>query len=204
MRDQTKKKKLNNKGYSLIELVIVIAIIALLTGLSFITISLLGSARAREASVDFDTQISDLAQKSKSKLIKINNNDYPNYCFMLKLYKDGDKYYIKKGYYSSDALTNNEQVLEAGDDPSTIARYIFVEGENANDDKGTGFSSKVKIKYKAPGKDEAEITDTGVYIIYNRSGRCIEGDGDYGFYKKSNDANIANVTINKNGSHQSK
>lgn len=204
MRDLNKKKKLNNKGYSLIELVIVIAIIALLTGLSFVTLSLLGSARAREASVDFDTQVAELAQTAKSKLIRINSVDYPDYCYCIKLYKQDNKYYVKKGYYNASAPSSNEQVLEAGDDPSPIMQYIFIEGENANDDKGTGFSSKVKITYEASNAKEADITEDGVYIIFNRAGRCIGGDGVYHFYKKSNDANIANVTVNKNGSHQSK
>ena len=64
MELQSKDNKEKNKGYSLIELVIVIAIIALLTGLSFVTVSLLGSARAKEAAVDFDSQISDLASNA--------------------------------------------------------------------------------------------------------------------------------------------
>lgn len=204
MRRMSKKDKLNDNGYSLIELVIVIAIIALLTGLSFVTLSLLGSARAREASVDFDTQVAELVQTSKSKVIKINGKECASYCYCIKLYKEKGKYYVKKGYYYPDAPSNVEQILEAGDDPSPTAKYIFVEGENVNDDKGTGFSSKVTIRYEAPNDKEADITDEGIYIVYNRGGRCIEGDGVYHFYKKSNDANIANVTINKNGSHQSR
>lgn len=201
-----KKDKLNDKGYSLIELVIVIAIIALLTGISFVTVSMLGSARAREASIDFESQISQLAQTSKSKVIEFNGKDnaYANFCYCLKLYKQDNKYYVKKGYYNPDAPSNGEQIIEATDEPSKTKKYIFVEGENANDDKGTGFSSKVLIKYEAPGDTEKEITDKGVYIVYNRSGRCIVGDGVYHFYKKSNGANIANVSVNKNGSHQSK
>lgn len=204
MRVQSKKKKSDNEGYSLIELVIVIAIIALLTGLSFVTLSLLGSARAKEASIDFDSQVSELVKTSKSKLVKINGVDYTNYCFCIKLYTKGNKFYVKKGYYNSEALSDNEQVIEADEDPSVTSRYIFVKGENKNDDKGSGFSSKVKIKYESADGTETDITEDGIYIIYNRSGRCIEGDGIYHFYKKSNGANIANVTINKNGSHQSK
>lgn len=204
MEFQSKNKKKKNKGYSLIELVIVIAIIALLTGLSFVTVSLLGSARAKEAAVDFDSQISDLASNAKSKLVVLNGKQYSDYCFCIKLYKEGKKYYIKKGYFNGAAPSSTDQILSDGDDPSPISRYIFVEGENSNDDKGVGISGKVKIKYEAPSQAEAEITEDGIYIIFNRSGRCISGNGVYHFYKKSNNANIANVTINKNGSHQSK
>lgn len=204
MELQSKDNKEKNKGYSLIELVIVIAIIALLTGLSFVTVSLLGSARAKEAAVDFDSQISDLASNAKSRLVVLNGEQYPSYCFCIKLYKEGKKYYIKKGYFNESAVMYTEQILSPGDDVSVVSKYIFVEGENANDDKGIGISGKVKIKYEAPSQAETEITEDGIYIIFNRSGRCISGNGVYHFYKKSNNANIANVTINKNGSHQSK
>lgn len=202
-----RKGKTRNKGYSLIELIITIAIIVVLTGLSFITLSLLGSARAKEAATDFDAQISDLAASSKNKLVILAGSERPKYCAFIKLYKDGDKYYVKKGYYNPTAVTNNERTLVEGEvvDNFSYTRYFYVEDENKNDDKGVGFSSKVKITYEAPdATKEKEITEDGVYIIYNRAGRCIGGDGVYHFYKSSNNANIANVTINKNGSHQTK
>lgn len=211
MELQNNKRKLfDNKGYSLTELIITIGIIVVLTGLSFVTLSLLSSARAKEAAVDFDSEISDLAGRAKSKQVKILGKEagYQNFCFCVKLYKDGDKYYVKKGYYNPAVSNGTEQVVKEGDTVSTNVQYIFVEGENGKDEKGRGFSSKVVIKYDAPDVGitvvpEADITDAGVYIVYNRSGRCIAGTGEYRFYK-ANGSNICNVTINKNGSHQSK
>ena len=43
-----------NKGYSLIELIIVLAIIVVMTGVSMVTITIIHNARAREASTKFE------------------------------------------------------------------------------------------------------------------------------------------------------
>ena len=184
--------KNNNKGYSLVEMIICIAVIAILSGIALVTITLLHSAKAKEASGTFTSELSDTAIKAKNQVVVIETDDgskvkYPNYNFCLKLYKDDDRYYIKKGYYNP----------EAG---SEATKYIFPEAGNPNDGKGISLSSKVTITYTPEGGTEADLDY--VYIVYDRKGRCINGSGMYSFYKNQ-EALIADVKVNKNGSYQS-
>lgn len=184
--------KHNNKGYSLVELIICIAVIAILTGVAFVTVTLLHSAKAKEASVTFTSELSDTSIKAKNQVVTIEADDgskvkYPKYSYCIKLYTDGDRYYIQKGYYNPDAS-----------DEAT--KYIFSDSDNPNDGKGISLSAKVTITYTPEGGTEADLDK--VHIVYDRRGRCIEGSGMYSFYKNG-DALIADVKINKNGSYQS-
>ena len=60
-----------NKGYSLIELIIVLAIIVVMTGVSMVTITIIHNARAREASTKFENALSELQQNAKGKMCGI-------------------------------------------------------------------------------------------------------------------------------------
>ena len=59
-------KHKNDHGYTLVEMIIVIAIIAVVAGMSLISITLIHSARAKEASVTVDSEIATLITKSKN------------------------------------------------------------------------------------------------------------------------------------------
>ena len=181
----------NNKGYSLVEMIICIAVIAILSGVAMVTVSLIHSAKAKEASVSFTSELSDIAIKSKNQIVMIKDEDdnivkYPDYSYCLKLYKTDGRFYIKKGYYNPD-----------GTDDST--KYVFVSGENPNNDLGISLSSRVNITFTDSTGTEADVDEA--YIAYDRKGRCSLGYGRYSFYNKK--GLIAEVKINKNGSYQS-
>lgn len=189
-----------NKGYSLVELIICIAIIAIFTGLAFVTVTMINSAKAKDAAVSFESQLADMITKTKSQVCTVNGTQQITFSRCLKLYQASDgKYYIKSGYYNP----NGSGESSSGD---VSAQYIFVPGENVNSDKGTSLSSRVVVGYKDESGTEQKIQYDGtlkeVYIVYNKAGRCIEGNGTYRFYKRNGNA-IADVTIQKNGSHQS-
>lgn len=198
MKQQKKlHKSLDNKGYSLVEMIIVIAIIVLLTALAGVTVTMLSSARAKEAAVTFDSEVAEAITKSKTQLAKVVETagspavSQPTYGRCIKLYKDGTRYYMKKGFY----------------DPSKTAPdcYVF----DADDTSlGAGLSSRVQIGYqdatgteKKIGEGSNEVAE--VYICFDRMGRCVSGDGTYLFYKK-NGNQVASVAVNKNGSRISK
>lgn len=189
-----------NKGYSLVELIICIAIIAIFTGLAFVTVTMINSAKAKDAAVSFESQLADMITKTKSQVCTVNGTQQTTFSRCLKLYQASDgNYYIKSGYYNP----NGSGESSSGD---VSAQYIFVPGENVNSDKGTSLSSRVVVGYKDETGTEQKIKHDGtlkeVYIVYNKAGRCIEGNGTYRFYKRNGNA-IAAVTIQKNGSHQS-
>lgn len=183
--------RLNDKGYSLVEMIICIAIIAIMTGVAVVTVSMINSARAREASVTFTSELSDMYTKSKNQMVVISDVKYPKYNHCLYLHSDGTRTYIKKGYYNP-----------AGTDEDT--KYIYTGVDNPNNGKGVSITGSVTIKYKDSAGVEKSIvgTDYGVYIIFDRNGRCISGDGLYTFCKDK-DVVIAEVSLKKNGSYQS-
>ena len=193
-------KENRNKGYSLVELIICIAIIAIFTGLACVTVTMISSAKAKDAAVSFESRLSDMITKTKSQVCTVNGTQQPTFSRCMKLYQANDgKYYIKTGYFNPDGSGESN-------DADLSAKYIFVPGENVNSDKGTSLSSRVVVKFMDDAGTEQTIQYTGtlkeVYIVYNKAGRCIEGNGTYRFYKKNGNA-IADVTIQKNGSHQS-
>lgn len=188
--DRLKAKLRDNRGFSLVELIICISIIIIMSGVAMVTVTMLNSAKAKEASVTFESTLSDTITKSKNQVCVISGVQYPKYDRCIHVYKHSDgKYYIRTGYFDPDA--------------SGSAAYIFFDDENVNGGKGISMTSKVDVKYTATGTtDDALIDEDGIYIVYNRNGQCIEGSGTYSFYKKNGNA-IADVVIQKNGSHQS-
>ncbi len=197
--------KENNKGYTLVEMIIVIAIIAVLSGLAMVTLTLMHSAKAKEASISFNSAVSEQISKAKGSYCDVNgdgtvDSSEKGYVYCLKLYKNGNTYYVQRGAcLKSNAIAN----------PS--ASFVALPKVNGTDGKGTSLSSYVDIKYtmftynEVTGsytKTTSTVDSTGVYVVYNKSGKCIHGDGDYEFYKK-NGNRIARVVLNKNGSHRS-
>lgn len=183
----------DNKGYSLVELIIVIAIIVVLSAAAYATLTIMHSAKAKEAASTFESEISELITKSKGQMCVVKDEDgdgiddlKPDYRYCINVYKDSDgKFYLRKGYWDS--------VTDA---------YTFPIELNNSSGKGTSLSAYVIVKYKALGGTENTVDASGISIVYDRSGMCIEGAGEFSFYKKSG-SYISSVTLNKNGSHQS-
>lgn len=185
----------DNKGYTLIELVIVMAIIAIMTGAAMVTISIIHNAKAKEASITLESTLSATQQNAKGRMCVVSGTQEPDYKYALAIYKDGSKYFVKKGYYIGN-----------GSDMDTNTSYVFENSENANSGKGESFSAYVKVKYIDSSGTERDIDSLDVepvYIIYDRQGMCIHGDGSFKFYRNSNDNLLNTVVLNKNGSHTS-
>lgn len=198
----------DNKGYSLVEMIITIAIIAIMTGISFVTVTMINSAKAKDASVTFESELSDMITKTKNQVCIVNGKSKPSFSTCMMIYKaDDDRYYVKRGYYNPAGSGLSEADASA---VNMDAQYIFINEENVNDGKGKGLSSRVRITYRdntVSGSTDQTIeytdkADDKQYIVYDRNGKCIEGYGVYKFYKKNGNV-IADVTIQKNGSHQS-
>lgn len=183
-----KKIRLNNKGYSLVEFIIVIAIIALLSVAGFATVSFVRSAKAKEAAVSLDTEVNTLSNRAKNQMCVYDDGsgvkEHPKARFILRVYKDTNgSYYIKKGY--KDGATET-----------------FIEAENGQEGKGVSLSSYIDIKYN-DGTNVLDLSSNSVDIVFDRSGRCINGYGTFEFYKR-NGSRFCKVVLNQNGSHQVK
>lgn len=185
----------DNKGYTLIEMIIVIAIVAVLTGAAVVTISIIHSAKAKEASSTLEDALAETQMNAKGKMCVVGDpkTQQPDYRFALCVYKKDNKYYVKKGYYIGN-----------GSDITRADSYEFYDSENVGGGKGTSFSAYVQVKYVDDTGAEREITDsTPVYIIYDRQGMCVAGYGKFKFYRTSKRTLISTVTLNKNGSYTS-
>ena len=190
-----------NKGYTLIEMIIVIAIVAVLTGAAMVTISIIHSAKAKEASSTLEDALGEAQMNAKGKMCvavdpadpSAGKKQQPDYRFALCVYKSGSKYYVKKGYYFGN-----------GADITAEGSYDFPADQNVGSGKGTSFSAYVKVTYVDDAGTEREIADsTPVYIIYDRQGMCTAGYGKFKFYKSNKNVLISTVSLNKNGSYSS-
>ena len=176
----------NNKGYSMVEMIICIAIIAILSGVAIVTVTMINSAKAKDAAVSFDSVVADTIAKSKGQMCVVNGVEEPTYKRCIHLYLDdaSGRYYMRTGYYDPDTDT-----------------YEFVDKENKNGGLGTNLSSKVVIKYQDLAGNKSDVDSTGVYIVFNKNGTCYSGIGLYEFYKR-NGSLVDEVSIKANGSHQ--
>ncbi len=189
-------KKLNNKGYSLIELIIVIAIIVVLTGAALVTMSVMHSAKAKEAAITFDSEISELVHNSKNMACDVNDDGIidatdDGYSFAIRMHSDGSKTYLQQVVVKNGAYVSVDDYEKAN---------------NPNKGDGISLSSYVYVKY-TDYEGNVTVLDTAgsdLIISFDRKGMCTAGYGTYDFIRTSGGDQVACVTINKNGSHQSK
>lgn len=190
-----------NEGYSLVEMIIVIAIIAVMTGAAMVTIAIIHNAKAKEAASTFEDVLAETQSNAKGKMCVIDGTQYPDYRFAVAVFKNGSKYYVQEGYYKGNGASLTDK-----------NSYDFVNTKDLRSGKPVSFSAYVAVKYKANGAtDESDIGlldsesagNQPVYIIYDRQGMCINGSGEFNFYRNSKNTLLSTVVLNKNGSHTS-
>lgn len=182
-----KKKIDDNSGYTLAELIIVLAIIVVLTTAALVTMTVMRTAKVKEAAVTFDEEITDLIARTRNQDVyqDTNNNgimdsgeELTDYKYEMGISYEGGKYYINNWYY-----------LPGGTHSEAATRR-------------KNLSAYVKIQYSDFDGIYVNTTVTdGHTIRFDKSGACVDGAGIYRFLKKDGSV-IATVTINKNGSHQ--
>mgnify|MGYP003420554176 FL=1 len=191
-----KKRRImkENEGYSLIEMIIVIAIIAVMSAAAMVTISIIHNAKAKEAASTLEDALFEVQNNAKGKICVVNGTQEKAYRYALCVYKDGTKYYVRKGYYKGNDLPKNE-----------AASYEFVASENVGSGKGSSFSTYVSVKYVDSTGTSRDVGtgDNAVYIIYDKQGNCMYGYGQFEFYRSGKNNLLNTLVLNKNGSHTS-
>ena len=171
----------SNKGYSLVEMIIVIAIILIVSAMAAVTVTMIQSAKAKDAAIRVDSEIAEIIASSRGMAYDPAD---PNKFYALYLYEDDGAYFIERGY---------AEKLPTG-------KYNFTSnGKNPNGDKGYDLTKYVIIDWDAEDKDDLP----GVEIVYSKSGQCLAGYGKYSF-KKRNGNEVATNYIRQNGTHASK
>ena len=193
-----KKTILKNKGFSLVEMIIVLAIVAVMSTMALISINVIHSAKAKDAASVFDSEVATLKTKAKGMGVDLNKDgkldeSELNLLYCIKIYKEGDTYYLCTGYTNKSSIASS-----------------FVSTATNNSGKGRNLSSYVKIKYTGKLADGTTVTDqepgddgNAIYIVFNKRGECVSGVGEYEFFKP-NGRTVARKYIRANGSHGSK
>lgn len=154
----------NNKGFSLIELIIVIAIMSIVLGLVFYSFSLMVGQYARECA----NNTSAVLDKEKNyALARSATVD----CYVEIVKRDNDGYYARY-YVPGSAITKTDWVL---DEEQKIGKH--------------NVSMEFTIENKGAGTTQDVILDAGtsVKLVYDRSSGAFKGaviadgsDGDAG------------------------
>ncbi len=195
-----KSRAKQDKGYSLVEMIIVLAIIAIVSGMSVLSITMIHSAKVKNASITFNSEVSTLITKSKNMkpVYTVAGSEQVFDGFAMKVYKKSDtNYYCCIGYYKT-SLTGARDYFMFEENEVSLSKYSEIK-----------FTGKY---YKADGSVEnvnkmvigsSDNVDS-MYIIFDKRGICLEGYGEYAFCKKRGGNQVARVVIRQNGSHFSR
>ena len=211
-------KRGKDQGYTLVEMIVVIAIIAVVAGMSLISVTLIHSAKAKNASTTVDSEIATLITRSRNM-----QSDREGCQYAARIYAD-DKgaYYFQRGYYD----IKNKKYDFTNTDPEgegkgvslssyVVVRYIGVEtrvdssltesesGEQTPDIHAEGVTF-TDSSVKEEGFEISKFNGgQGLFIRFAKDGTCEEGVGDIRFYKRNGNI-VAHEYIRANGSHQCK
>lgn len=156
-----------NRGYTLIEVIIVVAIMAILAGMSFVTLGIIRNAKAQAAATTLNDQIGSLLIKTQAL------SEAKNSTLCLKIqYNDAD-------------------VTYADNTTARAGTYSLILGyHNGNnfvpkvaDTAEATLSDLITIEYTSKDKTPCNITganDKNMYIEFNKSNSSVRyGSGAY-------------------------
>lgn len=196
----------NNKGYSLVETLIVIAIIVILAAMALVSITIINSARAKDAAINTGEEINTLKQKCMNMTpddLDSNGKPVGNYDgWALAMYRTSeDKVAIclTKHVSATAPDTNLSTVLDTyvPVEYNATATYGTVNTDDnlENSENNIVFSNRVDVI----DPSGSSVSTTPIYISFGKRGNCISGSGEYHFHK-ANGNQVARVRINDDGS----
>lgn len=184
-----RKNLSKDRGYTLVEMIIVLAIIALLAVMSIVSVTIIHSARAKEACVRVGSEITSV--KSKNRTMSPNDGTHDGYA--LAIYQDSNGIFnccvaLHKPSGGYDLDTENNVQL-------TSSVEIKFTGSLVKDDGST-----ITVTDHVPGHIGAtDDADLPVYVVFDKRGNCYSGAGDLRFYKR-NSNQVARINVTSNGS----
>lgn len=186
-----------NKGYTLVEMLIVIAIMAIVSGMAFVTIGIIYQAKYNTAIETFHSQLDSVWIKTKS--LSEANKDKKPLCLLIKENTDSSDdvkdgcYELILGFRDGTKFTEKEVI-------STLTEIIDI--------KFTATSNEQKINTltvlpKTPGGASETLSDPMVVEFNKSDGAVRYGAGTYEFIY--NERVVGNVYLDEmTGNHYTK
>lgn len=166
-----REKITNNSGYTLVEMIIVIAIIAVMSGMGALTIASIRTSQAQASMQKFDSELSALEMRTKS----LSSNE------AIELVQNGANYDVYYVTYDSSAKTYTRN--SPGKADAVLERVVIYYSDT----------------YDASAHMENGVAVTDMFIRVRKSdGQVVKGEGEYIFCKQSNPKqSVGSVTLNK-------
>lgn len=163
MRERLK----NNSGYTLVEMILVIAIILIMSGGAMLTVSAIRSSQATSSMQKFDDEIANLEMRTKT--LKVGK--------AMKIEQNGANYEI---YYGTCV----------DGDPTT-----FVADSTKADSILERVTIYYSAGYDADA--ESTPLTSAVILVRKSDGEIISGYGEYKFCKYNTTSSVGRVTLNR-------
>ena len=163
MRERLK----NNSGYTLVELILVIAIILIMSGGAMLTVSAIRSSQATSSMQRFDDEIAALEMRTKS--LEVGK--------AMKIVQNGANYEI---YYGTCTGGNASTfVADSTKADAILERVSIYYAEDYNSD---GVSTPLT---------------SAVVLVRKSDGEVVSGYGEYRFCKYNTTSTVGRVTLNR-------
>lgn len=181
----------DNKGYSLIEVIISITIMAIISCVCFLSYAAATQNEPQKVRSDIETRCNYLRD-----IVKAKSQD--NAALLFKSSSD-DKYYYARGTYT---VADGFKSFDGAQDPSAL-----IAGTNETSADTVSFGKKVDIYYnsaveasKGDGISGAALLDGSSYVLFRYSkkdGSVISGGGSYYVSKRGIAPSASNASITK-------
>ena len=178
MKKTSSKRKLYNRGFSLIELIVTLAIIVILAGAAAVTVSMLDSSYVEDA----ERGIKDYISLCRSKSMSVSASDW-----YVTVAKEDADYYV---YLYKDV----KKIVTEGGVDKEITETALVEKKKI----GTKISITYKANKEQPAKDVTE--DKGLEFHFDpATGKIVNVKYDGGYVAQTDMASgIGYIGISRN------
>lgn len=181
-------KTMMNRGYSFIEMLIVLAILAIMSAMALVTWNSVSKARYQKAVSSFESELDTLRiqtmAQDKNMAFKIYyQSDYED-----RFGNEIGAYIIKRGYVDDAGIF--QEVDKTHTDPALVSDYYDYRGVS----DPVFLMKEGTITYALSGAGTA-IDENGVIVQYKKSdGSVLQGSGTFGFVTKKGDI-VADVNL---------
>lgn len=181
-----------NEGFSLVEMIIVIAIVLVLSTGALLSYTVIHSARAKDAAVKFGSEANAVKTMCMNMMPEDTTYDY----YALAVYNDSsDTTHICKVMHKAGTSNEFDYV---DDDDVNLTSSVDVDFDGSSVSYGNSSLAAATSGKQQPG-DKEHLAASPFFICFDKRGNCYSGYGTYYFYK-NNGNQVARVRILQNGS----